>query len=233
MSNRSTYVVGGVAICAILAATGIMASNMGYKLNKPLYKPAPAISKSGTNTLGLPYFRQTGLDTSFTLIQDIENGGPPFSKVVSISKCLEASDTLQVYTGRMASPGPNFALAPADCLYVQMSSDLNYLVVGSQDPAFVISLDAPSAASKSGTNCVALPYNSSVLTAFELMKDIEGIATPPFSKVVSISKFLTGTDTLQTYTGRMGTPGLNFNILPGDCYKIQMSVAVPYLPSHY
>lgn len=234
MSNRNNYVLGAVSVCAMVAATGIMASNMGYKLNKPLYKAAPLISKSGTNTLGLPYFRPTGLVTAFNLIQDIENGGPPFNKVVSISKCLEATDTLQVYTGRMASPSVNFALSPAECLYVQVSADVNYLVVGSQDPAFVISLDAPFPnVSKSGTNCVALPYNSSVLTAFELMKDIEGIAAPPFSKVVSISKLLIATDSLQTYTGRMGTPALNFNILPGECYRIQMSVTVPYLPSHY
>ena len=233
MSKKNSYVVVAVALCAILAAGGILASNMGFKLNYPLNKPGTAGSKSGTSTLALPYFRQTGLNDSFQLIQDIEAGGPPFNKVVSISKFLEVSDGLTTYTGRMGSPGPNFALAAGEGYRVQMSNDVSYIVVGSHDPSLNVSLDAPGGLSKSGTNDYAPPYNITSADSFNLIKDIEGVANPPFSKVTSVSKFLTGSDGLQTYTGRMGSPGANFNLVPGESYRIQMSSTVPYIASHY
>src|SRR6185436_20157107 len=103
MTKKNTYVVIAVALCAILAAGGILASNMGFKLNYPLNKTGTAGSKSGTNTLSLPYFRQTGLNDAFQLFADIEGSGPPFSKVVSISRYLENTDSLGTYTGRMGS----------------------------------------------------------------------------------------------------------------------------------
>src|SRR3990172_6796842 len=99
MSKKNSYVVIAVALCAILAAGGILASNMGFKLNYPITKVGTGGSKSGTNPISLPYFRQTGLNDSFQLIQDIEGGGPPFNKVISVARFLEASYGLQVYTG--------------------------------------------------------------------------------------------------------------------------------------
>jgi hypothetical protein len=233
MSKKNTYVVIAVALCAILAAGGILASNMGFKLNYPLNKTGTGGSKSGTNTLSLPYFRQTGLNDSIGLIQDIEGGGPPFSKVISVSKFLEATDSLQVYTGRMGSPGAVFPLTAGEGYRVQMSADVNYIIVGSHDPSLSVSLDATGAGSKSGTNDYAPPYNITAATSTDLIKDIEGVAAPPYSKVVSVSKFLTGSDSLQVYTGRMGSPGAVFNLVPGESYRIQMSVTVPYIASHY
>jgi hypothetical protein len=233
MTKKNTYVVIAVALCAILAAGGILASNMGFKLNYPLNKTGTAGSKSGTNTLALPYFRQTGLNDSFQIIQDIEGGGPPFSKVISISKFLENTDALAAYTGRMGSPAVIFNLVAGEGYRVQMSGDVNYIIVGSHDPSLSVNLDAPGGASKSGTNDFAPPYNITAATSFDLIKDIEAVAAPPFSKVISVSKFLTGTDALQAYTGRMGSPGANFNLVPGESYRVQMSATVPYIASHY
>ncbi len=235
MSKKNSYVVIAVALCAILAAGGILASNMGFKLNYPVNKTGTAGSKSGTNTISLPFFRQTGLNDSFELIKDIEGvSAPPFSKVISVSKFLEASDGLQTYTGRMGSPGANFNLTGGEGYRIQMSADVNYIVVGAHDPILPSFLENTGPGSKSGTNDYAPPYNITAATSFDLIKDIEGVSAPPFSKVISVSKFLTTSDGLQTYTGRMGSPGANFTLAPGESYRIQMSVAVPaYIASHY
>src|SRR5262245_33834286 len=153
MSKKNSYVVIAVALCAILAAGGILASNMGFKLNYPLNKAGTGGSKTGTSTISLPYFRQTGLNDSLELIKDIEGVSvPPFSKVVSISKFIEGTDALQVYTGRMGSPGANFTLAAGEGYRVQMSADVNYIVVGAHDPISPANLGAPGVGSKSGTN---------------------------------------------------------------------------------
>lgn len=234
MSKKNSFVVIAVALCAILAAGGILASNMGFKLNYPLNKTGTAGSKSGVNTISLPYFRQTGLNDAFELIKDIEGTNPPFSKVISVSKFLEATNGLQIYTGRMGSPGLNFNLSAGEGYRVQMSADVNYIVVGAHDPVLPTALESSGVGSKSGVNDYAPPYNIIPATAFDLIKDIEGVPNPPFSKVISVSKFLTTTNGLQIYTGRMGSPGLNFNLVPGESYRIQMSVTVPaYRASHY
>lgn len=233
MRGKNWYVQIAVVLCALLAAGGIVASNMAFKTNYPLFKAGSHGSKSGVNTLSLPYFRQAGLDDAFALIQDIEDGGPPFSKVISIGKFLEATDSLQAYTGRMGSPGANFALAGGEGYRVQMSADVNYVIVGSHDPALMISLDRPGPGSRSGTNDFAPPYNFAGATAQDLIKDIEGIRAPPTSKVITVSKYLIGSDSLQAYHFGIGSPGANFNLIVGESYRIQVSVSVPYIPSHY
>jgi hypothetical protein len=114
-----------------------------------------------------------------------------------------------------------------------MRNDQLYtVIVNSFDHTLVVSLDAPGAGSKSGVNDFAPQYDIAAATADDLIRDIEG-SGPPFSKVVSVAKLLIATDGLQTYTGRMGSPGANFNLAVGESYRIQMSVTVPYIASHF
>src|SRR5262245_28091159 len=110
LSKKQSFAVIATAVCALWAAGGILASNMAFKMNYFLIATGPG-SKSGTNSIALPYFRKPALVDAFSLIQDIEGGGPPFSKVISVSRFNEATDSLQTYTGRMASPSANFTLA--------------------------------------------------------------------------------------------------------------------------
>ncbi len=223
-----------VALCSIITAGGLLASNMGFVLPYRLQETGTNVSKSGTNSLALPYFRRPGVNTAFDLIKDIEGGGPPFSKVLNVSKYLEATDALQTYGGRAgAGSMNNFALVAGEGYRVQMTQGVNYIIVGSHDPSFVRTLSAKGAGSNSGTNDFAPPYNINAVTAFDLIKDIEG-GGPPFSKVLNVSKFLQATDTLQTYTGRAGAGSMNdFALFPGESYRIQMSVSTTYIPSHY
>jgi hypothetical protein len=139
----------------------------------------------------------------------------------------------------MGSPGANFNLSAGEGYRLQMSGNVNYIVVGSHDPSVVCSLDAPSPGrSKSGINDFAPPYNITTATADDLMRDIEGCSPGPMgscslSKIVTVSKLLRGSDSLQVWTGRMGSPGANFNLITGESYRVQMSVSVAYIPSHY
>jgi hypothetical protein len=133
----------------------------------------------------------------------------------------------------MGTPAPLFALTAGEGYRVQMSADVNYIIVGSHDPSLAVTLDAPGAGSKSGSNQYAPPYNITSVNSFDMIKDIEGVSAPPFSKVVSVSRLITTTDSLAVYTGRMGTPAPVYNLVPGEAYRIQMSSTVPYIASHY
>jgi len=218
--NKRTFVVATVACLAlVLAAGGLMASNMGFKLNYELLATG-AGSASGTNTLALPYNRQSGLTTALDLMNDIG-----FASVQSVQQFVESSDSLASYTGRKGSP-PNFNLVSGSSVFVKMSAPVNYIVVGSHDPALAISLDATGAGSASGTNFFSYPYHSTSATALDLMNDIG------FASVQSVQRFVESSDSLASYTGRKGSPP-NFNLVPGEGYFVKMSSTVSYVPSHY
>jgi hypothetical protein len=198
-----------------------MASNMGFKLNYTLNQAAAGVSKTGTNVLGLPDFRQSGLATAKNLMDDIG-----FAQTQNIQKFLEASDSLQTYTGRKGT-GADFSLTSGEGVYVRMSTTVNYIAVGSDDPALVYPLNAAAAGtSKTGTNFYSYNYHQTAGTAKALMDDIG------FANVQNVQKFLKATDSLQTYTGRKGT-GADFTLVPGEAYYIRMSTTVNYTPSHY
>jgi hypothetical protein len=215
--------VGGtvIALAVALTAGGLMASNMGFKLNYTLNQAAAGVSKTGTNVLALPDFRQSGLNTAKNLMDDIG-----FAQTQNIQKFLEATDGLQLYTGRKGT-GADFSLTAGEGVFVKMTTTVNYIAVGSDDPTTSYPLNAVGAGtSKSGTNFFAYNYHQTAGTAKALMDDIG------FANVQNVQRFLKATDGLQLYTGRKGT-GADFSLVPGEAYFVKMSTTVNYTPSHY
>jgi hypothetical protein len=216
---------GAITALAVALTVGslVTASNMGFKLNYALQQTSAGVSKSGTNVLALPDNRQSGLNTSKNLMDDIG-----FANVANIQKFLETTDGLQTYTGRKASPGADFTLAAGEGYFVKMNTTVNYIAVGSDDPAVAYALNATAAGtSKSGTNLFAYNYHQTAGDSKQLMDDIG------FANTANIQKFLKTTDGLQTYTGRKASPGANFTLVPGEAYFVKMNTTVNYTPSHY
>lgn len=212
-----------VALAVVLTAGGLMASNMGFKLNYTLNAVQAGVSNSGTNSLALPDNRQSGLGTSKTLMDDIG-----FTNTANVQKFLKASDGLQVYTGRKGTPGADFGLTSGEGVFVKMNTTVNYIAVGSDNPALAYTLNAVQAGvSNSGTNFYAFNYHQTAATSKQLMDDIG------FANVANVQKFLKATDGLQVYTGRKGTPGADFALSPGEAYFVKMNTTANYTPSHY
>lgn len=223
--TKRTFVGGAITALAVALTVGslVTASNMGFKLNYTLNQTAAGTSKLGQNTLALPDNRQTGLNTSKNLMDDVG-----FANVQQVSKYLKATDSYQTYTGRKGSPGGDFALVAGEGLFIRMSTSVNYIAVGSDDPALSYSLQATSAGvSKLGQNLFAYNYHQTAGDSKQLMDDIG------FASVQQISKYLKASDSYQTYTGRKGSPGANFALAPGEAYFVRMGTTVNYTPSHY
>lgn len=218
--NKKTF-FGAMAVVTAVALTGsaLVASNMGFKLNYTLSQ-AGAGSNSGTNTLALPDNRQTGLNDAKNLMDDIGS-----ASVASVAKFLSTNDSLQTYTGRKGT-GAVFSLASGEGYYVKMATSVNYIVVGSDDPALAYSLKQAGVGSNSGTNFYSYNYHQTAADAKTLMDDIGS------ASVASVAKFLRSNDSLQTYTGRKGT-GAVFTLTPGEAYYVKMATTVNYTPSHY
>jgi len=230
MRKKTLFAVMTVALCAIVAAGGLLASNMGFKLNYRLNANAATGGVgTGNNTLALPYFRQSGQNNAFDLMQDIG-----FTATAQVSKFNKGTNLFQAYTGRMGSTflAP-FALAAGEGYLVKMnpSNNVNYIIVGSHDPSQIITLDAPGAnGNVAGNNMMAPPYNITATNALQLMQDIG------FAATAGVSKFNKGTNLFQAYTGRMGSLLVApFDLAAGEAYLVKMnpSNTVPYTPSHY
>ena len=117
--NKKVFILGMVVLLAI---SGIIASNMGFKLNYRLESAAAAGSLSGTNTMGLPYNAQAGLVTANNLITDIG-----LANVANMQDFVEATDSFNIYTGRKGSPSPDFALVPGAGYFIKMNATVNYV----------------------------------------------------------------------------------------------------------
>lgn len=241
--RKRMFIGAVVAALAVVLAGGLLASNMGFKLNYALVagnQPVPetavggnGLSQDGTNELSLPDFPQTGLITANDLRLDIgapANGG--------ITKFIRDNNSLQTYTGK--GTGQNFNLAAGEGYRVRVTgaTNVNYIVVGSHNPALVRTLIAanqpvPETApggnglSQDGTNLYNYPYNSVAATANDLRLEIGAPANG------GITKLIRDNNSLQTYTGK-GT-GQNFNLVPGAAYRIRITGGsnVTFVPNHY
>jgi hypothetical protein len=222
-----------VAALAVVLAGGLIASNMGFKLNYTLIAAGQAVpeggnSVNGTNDMALPDFPQSGMVTANDLRLDI---GAPASG--GISKLLRATNSFQTYTGK--GTGINFNLTPGDGYTVRVTgaANVNYIVVGSHNPSLSHTLIAAGQPvpeggnSVNGTNKYNYPYHSVSATANDLRLEIGAPASG------GISKLLRASNTFQTYTGK-GT-GLNFNLVPGASYTVRITGAsnVSFVPNHY
>jgi hypothetical protein len=234
-----------VAAVAVLLAGSLLASNMGFKLNKTLIatgQPVPEVvadglSQDGTNELSLPDNQQQGMVTALDLITDI---GPAAKG--GISKFIRDTNALCVYTGKATTPcTTNFTLTPGESYRVKITgtTNINYIVVGSHNPTLphtliatgqIVPENVGDGLSQDGSNAFNYPYHSVSATALDLINEIGPAAKG------GVSKFIRDTNALCVYTGKATTPcTTNFALVPGEAYRIKITGAanIPFIPSHY
>jgi hypothetical protein len=223
-----------VALAVVIATGGLVASNMGFKLNYPLLDGGDAGSASGTQTIGLPYNRQVGIDLASDLFKDIGlSTGPCSSYACNCLSTISRYDTGIDLFVTYACKGADFALTPGEGLQLGMvtGGGGDYIVVGSHNPGLTINLACPGApcGSNSGTEYYTHPYHAVSASAAELMTELGG-----FNFVSTISRYDTGTDLLVTYAAH----GTSFPLVAGQAYQITTkNLTVPngidFTPAHY
>ncbi len=232
--RKRALLVSAVALVAVLVAGGLFASNMGFKLNYSMEKAGfvnvPVTggnSRTGTQTIALPYNQQTNLLNANDLLVDI--GGT--AVVVQIAAYTRSSDAPAAYTGTSGSP---FALTAGEAYYCQISgtgqTPVNYIVVGSHNPGLGINLIAQAAGvSRSGSNLWSYPYHSTAANAKTLLDEINAFGGA--GTVFQVGQYVQSGDIFAGYTG---ATGVAFPLLPGEGYLIQVNSNVSgWVPSHY
>jgi hypothetical protein len=224
--TKKTFLGAMTVVTAVaLTGTALVASNMGFKLNYTIAQPVVQVPQldTGTTTLALPDNRQTGLNDAKGLMDDIG-----FPAVLEIQKYVKSTNGLIAYTGRKSGPVA-FPLVAGEGYRVKVQSTVNYIVVGSDDPA--LSYPFAQAAVQvpqldTGTSDFAYNYHQTATDAKALMDDIG------FPQVLEIQKFVKSTNGLIAYTGRKSGP-LAFPLVAGEGYRIKVQSTVNYIPSHY
>jgi hypothetical protein len=230
-----------VALAVVIATGGLVASNMGFKLNYPLLDSDNLGSESGNQTLGLPYNRQVGIDSASGLFRDIgttiSNCGAPCNCVSTISRYDTATDVLFAYSCN----GFDYALEPGTGLLIKVLQGKggDYIVVGSHNPATVINIACPGnaaapltccgSANCSGNERYVHPYHAVSATAAELMTELGG-----FNFVSTISRYDTGSDILIAYSAN----GFDYPLVAGQSYLIKTLTStqpngIEFTPAHY
>lgn len=221
MKRNHLVALGAVAL---LVGGVVVASNMGFKLNKTIVGPGVGVA-SGTQDIGLPFNQQTSLVKASNLRADIIASG---ATGVSVSRFNPVTDALQVYSG--LSVADDFDLVPAEGYRVKVSGGSSYIIVGSHDPGLVVSLDGPGTnGSASGTQLYSYPYHSTASAASQLRQEILSQSGGGVS--VTVSRFNPATDALKVYSGLSVAD--DFALTPGESYIIKTSADIAYVPSHY
>jgi len=242
MSKRRIIGAAVVGLATVALAGGLIASNMGFKLNKTLIvagqpvsgvgEVAPFTSLNGSVSLGLPFNRQVGLNNAAQLKTDVG------ASCVSVSKLLRSNNSQFAYTAARSGAGSvDFALEEGIGYLVRVTGAANvpYIVVGSDDPSYAVSLVVAGQAipeggnSLNGSNQISYKYHATAVTASQLKNEIG-------SSCVSVAKFLASNNALFAYTAaRGGTGSVDFPLVPGENYTVRVTGAanVPYIASHY
>jgi len=132
------------------------------------------------------------------------------------------TDGLVSYNGVV---GTNFALVPGEGYLVTMSSAGTGDIEGVDVPIPFNLYGPGGAGSVSGANYISLPATTTLVNADALLTDINTAAggTP----VVLVARYLTASSNFEAYDG---VSGVNFPIVPGEGYLVQMSSDFVYTP---
>ena len=230
--RKRTLVASALGVAMLIGFGGLYASNMGFKLNQLLAAQAVGISATGQTQIGLPYNPQTSIVNVSDLRDDI-NATAGANVVVQIARFVRSTDAVQAYTGSSTDIANVYPIDGVEGQRIQVSSSVNYIIVGSHDPGRVVSLDAQGTnGSATGQTEFSFPYHGTATNASQLRDEINA-ASASGNAVVQLTRFVKSLDAVQAYTGSSTDILNNFPTAPGESYRIQVTEDVAYVPSHY
>lgn len=173
--SRQTMAVALVASVMLVAAGTAIASNMGFKLNKPIFQiPAGPVSAKGNNWTSIPYFNPYGTVSGFCTQTGLSStGGPlvPKATLTSIKPQTGVATSVQCgSSAALTAPFPGFCL-PAPCpaglgVLIRQPTVAGFpagiIIVGSHDPSLTVTVFG-GAPSPTGDNWVTVPYHTTAV----------------------------------------------------------------------
>jgi len=181
LKQKSHLTLAVVLVAAtILIAGGVaIASNTGFKINKPLFVvPAGAGSEAGNNWISIPYFHP------------YTNGNILCTQLGLVSTGLTRAGLLRLnpdggsLTRACGSAADFFSAPPASLPYQSVrirnagtGSPTSAIIVGSHNPVISVTVPDVVAATEIGNLWFAVPYHTTAVTAQDLCNQIGFVQT--------------------------------------------------------
>lgn len=169
-TSRLTVAVLVVAVAMLIAGGASVASNMGFKMNKPLV--FSGAGQIGSNWTSVPYNNPYGNAGQLCSQTGLTSALLPRATITVLNETTGAFT--QVSCGTPAANG--LALIPGKGLAIRQSSTpagapSSIIIVGSHNPS--LSLTIPDAgAGQIGSFWFAVPYHTTAVTAADLCSSI-------------------------------------------------------------
>lgn len=229
LQSRSKWLIAATVAVAVVAGGLAIGSNMGFKYNAVITGAAPA--PKGDNWFSFPdnnpYPKASNICTSLGLTTTGLNTGRAI-----VSRMITSSGTLQSYTcGTATATAFNTIKGEAFRIRQPNTPSLNAIIVGSDDPVNTVAIETGSPAPK-GDNWRSVPYHTTAVKASDLCIDMGLITTGLNSGRGTLSRLVTSTGSLNTYTCGT-TTATAFPITVGEGVRIRSTVAKSWLASHF
>lgn len=218
MAKRKIWVLGAL----LLAVTGtVTASNMGFKF---VPNVTGAIGPVKTFTISLP-LNNNYLDAN-SIGNDINTSCATTSKVIRVNPSAGGSSTnFWIAPG---GPGVNFLTVKGVGYEFEVASAscTGWVVVGSHDPAFVYGPSTSWFQLANTSYLTSVPYHTTATLANDLITSI-----PLGSKLTRVNPSPGGSST-NFWVPPTG-PGINFPVVIGAAYLVEVSGPTTWTPAHY
>jgi hypothetical protein len=226
MSKRGFVTVMAIAVAVVVVSGGLLASNMGFKLNKRLNGAGAGGAAVGENHITLPFVPRVNVADADNLLTDIEGGDT--SLVNFVQRFDPLTNQRETWFGGKVG-GVLFTIAPCESYFVTMGVgvSLDYTIVGSHDPSIQCTFNGAGVGGwASNENTYGIPYHTTAENAADLLGTIPDVAF--------VQRFDPIADQRETwFGGKIG--GTNFSIEPGEGYFVQMNggTTATILPEHF
>lgn len=200
-----------LALAILVGANVVIASNMGFKLNKTLTKTS---NTTNTNWVSLPY-EWIPLATSETVCS--ETAGT----LSQVGKYNESTDTITAFScGGQSTP---FDIVPGEAIFVTpVTNNVSWIIAGSHNDTMTVTLK--KTAGRTNTNWISVPYHSTALSSQDICNQVPA--------ATEIGKYNESSDTFTTFVcGGFDTP---FNLVVGEGIYIKVTTNnTQWTPLHY
>jgi hypothetical protein len=225
--RKGTFVLAMVcALAAVLATGGLLASNMGFKVNRTLNGAGAGGALVGENHISLPFNPQLGLSNADNLLGDIELGDTTL--VDFVQRFDPTTNQRETWFGGKIG-GVNFSLVACESYFVTVAAarTTDYIIVGSHNPTLPCTFNGTGIAGwVVNENTYAIPYHTTATNASDLLGQIPNASF--------VQRFDPAADQRDSWFGaKIG--GTNFSISPGEGYFIQMNAGqtASVTPEHF
>lgn len=238
LRNKSHLTLAVVLVAAtMLVAGGVaVASNTGFKINKPL-TVVVGNTQVGNNWISIPYFNPYGTGANLCAQLGLASTGSVRAALLKIDAGTGASSGVNCGTAGAAS----FTWNQGQGVRIRnqgVGAPTSAIIVGSHNPAASITVPTPAATGNVGNLWFGMPYHTTAVTAADLCASV-GLQSAGAARG-SVGRLNAATGAFSS--ANCGTAGaISFTLVLGEAVRLRNAFIAPpnsvpplnFVPAHF